>query len=156
MNFLSSFRPHAIPSLMHALKLTGPEVQALIQKAFPNADPDRMPKVTDAAPGRLRMVTPFQPEMLRPGGVIAGPTLMSLADTVAYAIVLAHIGEQLMAVTSTLTMHFLRGAQPGDLVADAGLLRLGARSAVCDVRIWTESPDALAAHATVAYALPAA
>ncbi|HEX2561035.1 PaaI family thioesterase [Phenylobacterium sp.] len=140
---------------MTPLKLTGPQVQALIQRAFPKADPDRMPKVTDAEPGRLRMVTPFQPEMLRPGGVIAGPTLMSLADTAAYAIVLAHVGEQLMAVTSTLTIHFLRGAQPGDLTADTNLLRLGARSAVCDVRIWTESPDALAAHATVAYALPA-
>ena len=139
---------------MNELKLTGPEVQALIQRAFPDADPDRMPKVTEAAPGRLRMVSPYGAGMLRPGGVIAGPTLMSLADTAAYAMVLAHVGEKLMAVTSTLTIHFLRGARPGDLVADAALLRLGARSAVCDVRMWTESPDALAAHATVAYALP--
>lgn len=140
---------------MNALKLTGPQVQALIERAFPDADPDRMPKVTEAAPGRLRMVSPAGAGMIRPGGVISGPTLMSLADTAAYAIVLAHVGEQLMAVTSTLTIHFLRGAKPGDLVADASLLRLGARSAVCDVRMWTESPDALAAQATVAYTLPA-
>lgn len=140
---------------MNALKLNGPQVQALIERAFPDADPDRMPKVTEAAPGRLRMVSPAGAGMIRPGGVISGPTLMSLADTAAYAIVLAHVGEQLMAVTSTLTIHFLRGAKPGDLVADASLLRLGARSAVCDVRMWTESPDALAAQATVAYTLPA-
>lgn len=140
---------------MNELKLTGEQVQALIQRAFPDADPARMPRVTEAAPGRLRMVSPEGSHMLRPGGVISGPALMSLADTAAYAIVLAHVGEQLMAVTSTLTIHFLRGAKPGDLVADTSLLRLGARSAVCDVRIWTESPDALAAHATVAYTLPA-
>lgn len=155
MKILSSSRTHVIEDLMHELKLTGPQVQSLIQKAFPDADPEWMPKVTEAAAGRLRMVSPAGSTMLRPGGVIAGPTLMSLADTAAYAIVLAHVGEQLMAVTSTLTIHFLRGARPGDLVADASLLRLGARSAVCDVRLWTESPEALAAHATVAYTLPA-
>lgn len=140
---------------MNELQLSAPQVQALLHGAFPDADPARMPQVADLAPGRLRMVSPFAAHMLRPGGVIAGPTLMSLADTAAYAIVLAHVGAQLMAVTSTLTIHFLRGAKPGDLSAEASLLRLGARSAVCDVRMWTEDPEALAAHATVAYALPA-
>ncbi len=72
---------------------------------------------------------------------------MSLADTAAYALVLAHIGDELMAVTSSLVMNFLRGAQPGDIHADAHLLRLGRRSAVCDVRLWTESPERLAAQA---------
>src|SRR5579862_6291746 len=89
------------------------------------------------------------------GGVISGPTLMSLSDTAAYALVLAHIGDQLMAVTSSLTMNFLRGAAPGDLYAEAEMLRLGRRNAVCDVRLWTEGPDRLAAQAVVTYALPA-
>ncbi len=75
-------------------------------------------------------------------------------DTVAYALVLAHIGDQLMAVTSSLTMNFLRGAKPGDLYAEAELLRLGRRIAVCDVRLWTEGPDRLAAQALVTYAIP--
>ena len=34
------------------------------------------------------------------------------------------------------------------------LLRLGRRLAVCDSRIWTESPDRLAAQANVTYAIP--
>ena len=80
--------------------------------------------------------------------------LMSLADTAAYALILVHIGDQLMAVTSSLVMNFLRGAQPGDLHAEALMLRLGRRSAVCDVRLWTEHPDRLAAQATVTYAIP--
>ena len=103
----------------------------------------------------MRLASTYRPDMLRPGGVIAGPTLMSLADTAAYALVLAHIGDQLMAVTSQLNMSFLRGARPGDLQAEAELLRLGRRLAVCDVRIWTESADRLAAQANVTYALPA-
>ena len=69
-------------------------------------------------------------------------------------LVLAHIGEKLMAVTSSLTMNFLRGAQPGDIHAEALMLRLGRRIAVCDVRLWTESPERLAAQATVTYAIP--
>ena len=44
---------------------------------------------------------------------ISMPTLMSLADSAAYALVLAHIGEKPMAVTSSLIVHFLRQAQAG-------------------------------------------
>ena len=103
---------------------------------------------------RWRQLQRRHPLGARPGGVISGPTLMSLADTAAYALVLAHIGDQLMAVTSQLNMSFLRGAQPGDMHAEAEMLRLGRRLAVCDVRIWTETPDRLAAQANVTYAIP--
>jgi len=129
-------------------------VNALLRKAFPDALPAAFPTVTEVTPGRVRVAAPYREGLLRPGGVISGPTLMSLSDTAAYALVLAHIGDQLMAVTSSLTMNFLRGALPGDLHAEAELLRLGRRNAVCDVRIWTEAPDRLAAQATVTYAIP--
>jgi len=129
-------------------------VNALLRKAFPDAAPVAFPTVTEVAPGRVRVMAPYRDGLLRPGGVISGPTLMSLADTGAYALVLAHIGDQLMAVTSSLTMNFLRGAAPGDLHAEAQMLRLGRRNAVCDVRLWTEGPDRLAAQAIVTYAIP--
>jgi len=129
-------------------------VNALLRKAFPDALPAAFPTVTQVSPGRVSVVASYREGLLRPGGVISGPTLMSLADTAAYAIVLAHIGDQLMAVTSQLNMSFLRGAKPGDLHADAELLRLGRRLAICDVRLWTEAPDRLAAQANVTYAIP--
>lgn len=129
-------------------------VNALFRKAFPGADPALMARVTEIQLGRVRMLSPFRDGLLRPGGVISGPTLMTLADSAAYALVLAHIGDQLMAVTSQLNMSFLRGAKPGDIHAEAELLRLGRRLAVCDVRIWTEGPDRLAAQANVTYAIP--
>ena len=90
--------------------------------------------------------------MLRPGELVSGPTLMSVADTAAYNLILAHVGPELMAVTSSLTINFLRGAKVGDIHADAELLSLGRRLAVCDVRIWTDSPERLAAQASVTYA----
>jgi len=129
-------------------------VNALLQKAFPDARPDAFPTVLEVAPGRVKVMAAYREGLLRPGGVISGPTLMSLSDTAAYALVLAHIGDQLMAVTSSLTMNFLRGAKPGDLYAEAEMLRLGRRIAVCDVRLWTEGPDRLAAQALVTYAIP--
>lgn len=136
------------------LKLDADGVNQLLRRAFPDAPPAQMPRVHAAEPGRVRLTRPYGEGLLRPGGVISGPTLMSLADTAAYALVLAHRGEELMAVTSSLVMNFLRGAVPGDIHAEADVLRLGRRIAVCDVRIWTESPQRLAAQATVTYALP--
>ncbi|MFI4950993.1 MAG: PaaI family thioesterase [Caulobacterales bacterium] len=129
-------------------------VNALLRKAFPDAEPAAFPTVVEVAPGRVKVTAAYREGLLRPGGVISGPTLMSLSDTAAYALVLAHIGDQLMAVTSSLTISFLRGARPGDIHAEAQLLRLGRRNAVCDVRLWTEAPDRLAAQAVVTYAIP--
>lgn len=137
-----------------ALKLDAEGVNQLLRRAFPDAAPDQMPRVVETAPGRVRLIRAYGQGLLRPGGVISGPTLMSLADTAAYALVLAHRGDELMAVTSSLVMNFLRGAAPGDIHAEADVLRLGRRIAVCDVRIWTERADRLAAQATVTYALP--
>lgn len=141
-----------MPKLAPVLDADG--VNALLRRAFPLAPEQGFPKVTEIGPGRVRLVLPYRDGLLRPGGVISGPNLMSMADTAAYALVLGHIGDQLMAVTSQLNMSFLRGAQPGDLHAEAEMLRLGRRLAVCDVRIWTEGPDRLAAQANVTYALP--
>ena len=137
-----------------APKLDADGVNALLRRAFPDAQPPAFPRVTEVGPGRVHVVAPYRDGLLRPGGVISGPTLMSLADTAAYALVLAHVGDQLMAVTSQLNMSFLRGALPGDIHAEAQMLRLGRRLAVCDIRLWTESPDRLAAQANVTYAVP--
>ena len=134
-------------------RLDADGVNALLRNAFPEADPELMYRVTEVEPGRVRLRQPYGGGNLRPGGVLSGPTLMALADAAAYALVLAHM--QLMAVTSNLNMNFLRGAVPGDIHAEAEFLRLGRRLAVCDVRLWTESPDRLAAQAVVTYAIPA-
>lgn len=133
------------------IKLGADELNALMKREFGGTATSVGP-VKSVEPGRIHAVAKYDPLMLRPGSVISGPTLMSVADTAAYNLILAHVGPELMAVTSTLTINSLRGAQPGDIHADAALLSLGRRLAVCDVRVWTELPDRLAAHATVTYA----
>jgi len=142
------------PPSADVLRLTAEEINAFFGEAFGGGDEELSAGVVELAPGRVRVVRPANRVSLRPGGVISGPTMMALADMAVYALVLAHIGIVPMAVTTSLTMHFLRPARPGDLIADALLLRLGKRIATAEVRLWTEGPDRIAAHATVAYAIP--
>ncbi len=142
------------PPSAYGIRLDAKALNAFLARVFPHGAGAGLPQVTLVEPGRVRVVRPYDPASLRPGGVISGPILMGVADSAAYALVLAHIGEVAMAVTTSLTMHFLRPALPGDLTAEATLLRLGRRSATCEIRLWTEGPDRLAAHATVAYAIP--
>jgi uncharacterized protein (TIGR00369 family) len=107
-------------------------------------------------PGRVVASLPAEQVMIRPGGTVSGPTLMMLADAAAYAVVLAHIGPVALAVTSNLSIDFLRKPQPVGVVADAELLKLGRTLAVVDVRLRSEGAPALIARASVTYAIPAA
>jgi uncharacterized protein (TIGR00369 family) len=132
------------------VRLGAAAVNDLLAEAFPSNA--RVDVVREVSPGRARLVRPFDASMLRPGGLISGPTLMALADHAAYALILAHVGAELMAVTTSLTMNFLRGAKPGEIHAEARFLSLGRRLAVCDVQLWTETPERLAAQATATYA----
>jgi uncharacterized protein (TIGR00369 family) len=137
-----------------SLRLDADALNAFLMRAFPGNDPALMPRVVAVEPGFVRLTQETGDRNLRPGGVLSGPTMMGMADSAAYTLILAHIGEVAMAVTTSLTIHFLRPCAPGPLTAEATLLRLGRRIATCDVLMWTEGRDRAAAKATVAYALP--
>lgn len=107
-------------------------VQQLIRDGLPAA---ASVVVEAVGPGEARIRLPYHPRMLRPGGVISGPTLMAAADTAMYACVLAHVGPELMAVTTDMNLHFLSMTPAGDVIADARLLKLGRRLLVLDVAV---------------------
>jgi len=136
------------------LRMDAEALNDFLRRAFPAADPAALPRVVLVEPGVVGMVQKTDTRNLRPGGVLSGPTQMAMADSAAYALILAHIGEVAMAVTTSLTIHFLRPCKPGDLHAEATMLRLGRRIGTCDVLIWTEGRDRPAAKATIAYAIP--
>lgn len=136
------------------VKLDAEALNAFLRRAFPETDPDHMAWVQEVEPGRVLLRLPHTSRQLRPGGVISGPTLMGLADAAAYTVILAHIGEVAMAVTTSLNIHFLRACRPGDIHAEGTLLKLGRRLATVDVLMWTEGRERAAAKATVAYAIP--
>ena len=92
--------------------------------------------------------------MRRPGDIVSGSTLMSLADVAAYAVILAHHGLEAMAVTNNLSIAFLRPCRFELVIGDARLLKLGRRMATVDVRLWQRTEDRLITQATVGYSLP--
>ena len=96
------------------------------------------------------------PRNLRPGGTVSGPAMFALADFAVYVAILARIGDSgLQAVTSNMSLNFLRRPEPGDLVADVALLSFGRRLIVAEVRMFSASTSRLVAIATATYARPA-
>jgi acyl-coenzyme A thioesterase PaaI-like protein len=130
------------------------ELNEFLHAAFPGAPRSyRVEAVTEAG---VRLRAPIGAENQRPGGTVSGPTMMALADAAAWMATLSRIGIVPLAVTSTLTINFVDKPELVDLVADAELLRLGARSSLTEVRIYSGSAgDVLVAQATVAYSIPA-
>ena len=80
------------------LVMTAGELEAFFADAFPG-DPNRNFTFDRLEPGFLRVRMMPDESMLRPGKLVSGPTQMALADRVAYAVILAHIGPVAMAVT---------------------------------------------------------
>lgn len=111
-------------------------------------------RVTRADDDGVELSWPFEERQLRPGGTLSGPTLMTLADTVAYVAVVSQIGPEYLTVTASLSIDFLRKPAPADLRATGEVLKLGRRQAVVDIRIYSTADDRLVAHATSTYALP--
>ena len=91
---------------------------------------------------------------LRPGGTISGPTMMELADFAMYVAVFSAIGPQPLAVTTNLTINFLRKPARADLIAAAKLMKVGKRLAVGEVTIYSEGSDGPVAHVTATYSIP--
>lgn len=134
--------------------LTAAQVQTLIREGLPMAEDinlcvDRLDEC-----GVLARV-PFHNKLVRPGGTLSGPTIMALADAAMFAVVLGRLGRVEMAVTSNLNINFLVKPKPVDLLAEATILRLSRRQAVCEVAVFSlGSEDELVAHVTGTYALP--
>jgi uncharacterized protein (TIGR00369 family) len=118
-----------------ALLRTAEQLTADLHAAFPPGDPGRAVSVEDLAATTIRLRMPVGGRPLRPGGTVSGPTLFSLADSVAWLMTLAHLEPGRDAGTSSISMQFLRRPPPADLVGEGRLLKLGRRFSVTDVLI---------------------
>jgi uncharacterized protein (TIGR00369 family) len=128
------------------------ELDDFLAAAFPGGS---LPMAVTRADDRgVELRWPYHSGALRPGGTLSGPTLMTLADTVAYVAVVSQIGPEFLTVTSSLQIDFLRKPPAADLRATGEVLKLGRRQAVVAVRIYSDADDRLVAHSSVTYALP--
>lgn len=135
-------------------ELTAEQVQALIRTGVPMAE-DIDLRIEHLEESRALARVPFHSKLVRPGGTLSGPTIMALADAAMYAAVLGRLGRVEMAVTANLNINFLARPKPVDLLAEARILRLSRRQAVCEVLLHSlGGDDELVAHVTGTYALP--
>src|SRR5947199_609900 len=140
---------------MTVAKMSVAELAACLLREFPQAFAGG-DITSDRADGQSCLIRErFHERMLRPGGTISGPTLMALADVAMYVVLLSAIGPVGLAVTTNLTINFLRKGAPGqDVLAAAKLLKLGKRLAVGEVNLLSgTTPDPIA-HVTATYSIP--
>jgi len=104
---------------------------------------------------RVDLRAKYNDDFLRPGGTVAGPVMMTLADAAMFGAVLAHLGPVALAVTTNLSIDFLRKPPPDDVIGSARILKLGKRLAVGDIMLHSVKNQELVARASATYSLPA-
>jgi uncharacterized protein (TIGR00369 family) len=92
---------------------------------------------------------------LRPGGTVSGPVLMALADVALYAAVLGKLGLVALAVTSNLSINFLRKPSADKaIVAHCKLVKVGRTLVMGEVMLYSRGDEKPVAHVMGTYALP--
>jgi uncharacterized protein (TIGR00369 family) len=118
------------------------QLEAFLSREFPQAFyPQSGLAIEEVWHGGGRVRQAYQPQFIRPGGTISGPTMMALADFAMYVGLLASIGPVPLAVTTNLNINFLRRPDARDLIAECRLLKLGKRLAVGEVSIRSDGQD---------------
>jgi uncharacterized protein (TIGR00369 family) len=92
---------------------------------------------------------------LRPGGIISGPTIFGLCDAALWYACFTKIGIEPMALTSELSIRFLSPARGPFIRARADLVKVGRRSIVGNVAVWTDDASRPVAVAQGTYVPPA-
>lgn len=135
-----------------AVLLNADELTAYLHAGFPQGNLEQRMRVehVDDASLRLRMVV--DPANLRPGATVSGPTLFTAVDASAWLLTVAHLGADRDAVTSSVTINYLRRPGLADVVAEATLLKLGRRLTVSDVLVYTDGEPKPVVQAVVTYA----
>ena len=94
-------------------------------------------------------------EHLRPGETVSGPLLMTVADVAIYVAILGTIGIVPLAVTTSLTINFLRKPSAGKpIVGVCQLIKVGRTLIVGEVALYSRDSQEMVAHAVGTYSIP--
>ena len=88
-------------------------------------------------------------------GTVSRATMMLMADTDVYAVILSTMGAVVLSVTTNLNINFLRKPEPHrTLFGESKLMKVGKRLIVGKVIIYSEHDQEPVAHATCNYSIP--
>lgn len=138
---------------MSAPAITVEELEALIREGVPLVGNFGI-RIDHLAPGTARMTLPYNETFVRPGGTVTGPAMFGLADVALYGAVLSLIGRVELAVTTNMTINFLRRPAPVAITADCRIIKMGKRLAYGEVLLFSEGDPEPVAHATGTYSIP--
>ena len=133
--------------------MTADEINAYLKIVYPQLNDQYSDYLAiDVKPGECTVRLNANERHLRPGNTVSGPCLFTLADIGGYVCVLSHVGREALAVTTSLTINFMRKAGPGPVDGHCRILKLGKSLMVFDIDIVADG--ATVAHATGTYAIP--
>ncbi len=129
------------------------EIQAFLLAEFPQSKV----VVESVGSGAATVKHPVGQAELRPGGTVAGPVMMTVADVALYVAILGEIGIVPLTVTTNLNINFLRKpAATAAIVGVCKLIKLGKSLAVGEVALYSEGSSDMVAHVVGTYSIPRA
>jgi acyl-coenzyme A thioesterase PaaI-like protein len=127
------------------------EIVEFLAREFPQSKC----RVLEVGAGAATVAHEVGADELRPGGTVSGPVLMTVADVGLYVALLGEIGIVPLAVTTNLTINFLRKpAADKRIVGVCQLIKVGKVQAVGEVRLYSEGAPEVVAHAVGTYSIP--
>ncbi|WP_244956713.1 PaaI family thioesterase [Chromobacterium violaceum] len=106
-------------------------------------------KVLSVQAGAVALALPAQPQFYRPGGIIQGGCLMTLADTAFWLAAMTELGIDAPIVTLEMKTNFLRAAQ-ADVYCRAEVMKSGRRVTYGTATI-TDAAGQMLSHHTLTY-----
>lgn len=137
------------------LAMTVEELDSFLDDVFPQRHTNWPPiHIESLEPYNTQLRMEFSETEVRPGGTLSGPAMFRLADFGFYVCLLSMIGPVPLAVTTNMSINYLRRPAPRDLIANVRILKLGRRLAVGDIFLFSEGSTDAVAHATGTYSIP--
>lgn len=138
------------PALSNALNID--EVNAMVRQQFPGTGNRCIGLGADFAVAAYDV----QPSDIRPGGFVSGPCQFAIADCALWFLSFVALERiEPMAMTSELSIRYLRPAQGERIICRATLEAVSRRSVVGTAHVWAEGrPDKITAAAQGTYAIP--
>jgi uncharacterized protein (TIGR00369 family) len=107
-------------------------------------------KLQSFGSGKCTLTIPFQKDLERPGGIVAGSIFMTAADVAMWLAIMTLLGKGQLAVTSELNTSFLSSAKQQDVKCTANILKLG-KNLIYGVAECRNNSDKLLTHHTITY-----
>lgn len=136
-----------------AVRMQADEVAAYLDEVFPQVRGDFV--IEEVADMAVRVRMPVAERHLRPGGTVSGPAMFALGDVSVYVAVIAMLGREALAVTTSGSFDFMRKPVAGvDMICECRLLKLGRVLAVGECLLFSDGVAGPVARMSMTYSIP--